>query len=55
MSVFRRADDLALAMDARCYIGGNGRTRYKQLSFSINDYLVLSGAVFILVVFFLVR
>ncbi len=55
MSVFRRADDLALAMDARCYIGGNGRTRYKQLAFGINDYLVLSGALSILVIFFLVR
>ncbi|MBD3289947.1 energy-coupling factor transporter transmembrane protein EcfT [candidate division KSB1 bacterium] len=55
MSVFRRADDLALAMDARCYTGGEGRTRYKQLVFGMNDYFVLSGAVLMLAIFLWVR
>ncbi len=31
VSAFRRADELALAMEARCYRGGRGRTRMKQL------------------------
>ena len=31
VSSFRRADDLAMAMEARCYRGGEGRTRMKQL------------------------
>ena len=43
ISVFRRADELALAMDSRCYSGGEGRTRYKELSFNKYDYFVLLG------------
>jgi len=39
VSAFRRADDLALAMEARCYRGGRGRTRLKQLAFSRYDLL----------------
>ena len=39
VGAFRRAEDLALAMDARCYRGGAGRTRMKQLKFSKNDAL----------------
>ena len=31
VSAFRRADELALAMEARCYRGGEGRTRMRQL------------------------
>jgi len=45
ISVFRRADELALAMDARCYIGGTGRTTFKKLCFNKNDYFVLSGMI----------
>ena len=37
VSAFRRADELALAMEARCYRGGQGRTRMKQLHFSRLD------------------
>ncbi len=37
ISSFRRADDLAMAMEARCYQGGNGRTRMKQLIYNKND------------------
>ena len=36
---FRRAEELALAMDARCYRGGAGRTRMKQLKFKAIDAL----------------
>lgn len=37
VSAFRRADELALAMECRCYRGGEGRTRMKQLKLSIID------------------
>ncbi len=42
VSAFRRADELALAMDSRCYMGGEGRTSYKVLQFKAADYLVLT-------------
>ena len=38
ISSFRRADELALAMEARCYRGGEGRTRMHQLHWSTGDY-----------------
>lgn len=41
VSAFRRADDLALAMECRCYRGGDGRTRLKQLKTSPIDYISL--------------
>lgn len=37
ISAFRRADELATAMECRCYRGGENRTRLKQLCFSIID------------------
>ena len=37
VSAFRRADELALAMEARCYRGGQGRTRMKQLRYTRLD------------------
>ena len=39
VSAFRRANDLAMAMEARCYRGGAGRTRMKQLVFTKNDII----------------
>ena len=39
VGAFRRAEELALAMDARCYRGGAGRTRMKQLKYGVNDLL----------------
>lgn len=39
VSAFRRADDLAIAMDARCYNGGGGRTRMKRLKITGGDIL----------------
>ncbi len=38
VSAFKRAGDLALAMEARCYHGGEGRTRMKPLVYSRADY-----------------
>lgn len=39
VSAFRRADDLAMAMEARCYRGGEGRTRMRQFHLHLRDYL----------------
>ena len=41
VSAFRRADELAVAMESRCYHGGEGRTRMKQLHFARRDYIAL--------------
>jgi len=41
VSAFRRADELAVAMESRCYNGGAGRTRMKQLRYEKRDYLTL--------------
>lgn len=38
VSAFRRANDLALAMEARCYNGGEGRTKMKPLSYNNDDH-----------------
>ena len=57
ISAFRRADELATAMECRCYQGGDGRTKMKLLRYRRNDYLaygagmVLLAAVIILVNF----
>ena len=37
ISAFRRADELATAMEARCYRGGDNRTRMKELRLGLND------------------
>ena len=38
VSAFRRANDLALAMEARCYNGGEGRTKMKPLEYKPWDF-----------------
>lgn len=42
ISAFRRADELATAMECRCYNGGEGRTRLRQLKSAPRDYAALS-------------
>ncbi len=42
VSAFRRADELALAMEARCYRGGEKRTRMKELRFAPSDAVALA-------------
>ncbi len=51
-SAFRRADDLALAMEARCYNGGEGRTKMKPLVYSSLDQRAYICIVAFIVVFF---
>ena len=41
VSAFRRADELAIAMESRCYHGGEGRSRMKQLRFCTRDIIAL--------------
>ena len=46
VSSFRRADELAVAMESRCYHGGEGRTRMKALHMEKRDYLAfLAGTI----------
>ena len=48
VSAFRRADELATAMEARCYRGGEGRTRLKELRFMGADFVALTISVLLL-------
>lgn len=41
ISSFRRAEELAIAMECRCYHGGSGRTRMKKLKMKARDYVGL--------------
>jgi energy-coupling factor transport system permease protein len=50
ISSFRRADELAMAMEARCYRGGEGRTRMKQLRITYRDVV----AIFIFLIFLVI-
>ena len=42
ISAFRRAEELAVAMECRCYHGGEGRTRLRQLKYAGKDWAVLA-------------
>ena len=41
VSSFRKADELAIAMESRCYHGGDGRTRMHQLKFRFADLMAI--------------
>ncbi len=58
VSAFRRAEDLGDAMDARCYSGSKGRTKYKKLTFGWRDVVglillagLITGVVFLNIYF----
>ena len=54
VSSFRRAYDLAMAMEARCYRGGDGRTKMKPLHYESRDhiaYAVVWGYLVLMIVF----
>ena len=56
ISAFRRADELATAMECRCYQGGEGRTKMKLLRYTYFDFVAMVvGAVLIAVVCVLAR
>lgn len=51
ISAFRRADELATAMESRCYQGGEGRTKMKQLHYHRSDFTAFAmGAVLMITV-----
>jgi len=51
ISAFRRSEELATAMESRCYHGGEGRTKMKVLRFSYRDFVAFfCGAVIVTVV-----
>ncbi|MBR4093388.1 MAG: energy-coupling factor transporter transmembrane protein EcfT [Oscillospiraceae bacterium] len=54
VSAFRRAEELAVAMECRCYRGDEGRTRLKQLKSGGKDYIAFAVSLFFLdiVIFF---
>lgn len=54
VSAFRRADELAMAMEARCYRGGDNRSRMKELKIEARDYgaLIVTGALLLVIIVF---
>ena len=50
VSAFRRATDLAMAMEARCYRGGEGRTKMKPLVYQRKDYIAYAITILYVVV-----
>lgn len=46
VSAFRRANDLAMAMEARCYHGGDGRTKMKPLKYKTRDRMAYAVVIF---------
>ena len=56
ISAFRRADELATAMECRCYQGGEGRTKMKLLRFKLVDLVTFAvGALLLAAVIMLPR
>ena len=55
VSAIRRSNELALAMDARCYHGGEGRTKMKPLKYRNTDYVAYIMLVLYLVVLVVVK
>ena len=49
VSAFRRANDLAMAMEARCYRGGDGRTKMKPLKYKGRDFTAYAILLFFMV------
>lgn len=49
VSAVRRSNELAMAMDARCYHGGEGRTKMKPLQYQRNDYIAYLFVMFYLI------
>ncbi|PUB13478.1 energy-coupling factor transporter transmembrane protein EcfT [Paenisporosarcina sp. OV554] len=55
VSAFKRAEDLAVAMEVRGYRGGEGRTRYRQLKWDWRDSTILLLLVVVTIVLWLLR
>ena len=55
ISAFRRADELATAMEARCYRGGDHRTRMKQLKITVQDWVAYGILLLVIGILVVVR
>lgn len=55
VSAFRRADDLATAMEARCYRGGEGRTRMNELTYTYRDGIAMGAVLIVTLVLVVMR
>ncbi len=55
ISAFRRADELATAMECRCYQGGDGRTKMKLLRFKRRDYFTFGIGVLLITAVMVLR
>ena len=55
ISAFRRADELATAMECRCYQGGEGRTKMKLLRYSLWDFRAFAVGAFLIVLMVVLR
>ena len=55
VSAFKRAEDLATAMEVRGYRGGEGRTRYRQLNWTMKDTLILIVLIIVAVILWMLR
>ncbi len=55
VSAIRRSNELALAMDARCYHGGEGRTKMKPLEYKRSDYIAYIIVVVYLIALFAIK
>lgn len=55
VSSFKRAEELATAMESRGYRGGEGRTKYRQLQWKISDSLLMVSVAVLTVMLFILR
>ncbi len=55
VSAFRRAGELAYAMECRCYHGGEGRTKMKVMKLSARDFLSLAAVIVFMVIIVLMN
>jgi len=55
VSAFKRAEDLATAMEVRGYRGGEGRTKYRQLKWMARDTISLALLVIVAIILFMLR
>ena len=55
ISAFRRADELAVAMEARCYRGGEGRTRMHALAYTHVDVAAIVLIVIVMAIMAVLR
>lgn len=55
VSAFRRAGELAYAMECRCYHGGEGRTKMKVMKLSARDFLSLAAVIVFMVIIVLIN